>query len=130
LTEGVEGLLEVRECPNGLGVFALRGIRAGSVIMEIDDIVITTTPKSPPWKRWALIVGSNPRGEHVFWDEAAEGSGDYWSNFLDHSEEANVRFEIDTVKRSARLVATRRIEAGEELFLNYKEYHADNWAPG
>ena len=36
---------------------------------------------------------------------------------------------IDAKKRTARLIATRSIDAGEELFLDYKEYDPANWAP-
>ena len=122
-------MLEVRRCPHGTGVFALAGFKEGAGIRDIQDVVVTTTPKSPPWKRWALIVGTTPEGEHLFWDEAPEGSEAYWSNFLDHSPDPNVRFVIDTAGGSARLMATRDVEPGDELLLNYKDYHADNWAP-
>jgi hypothetical protein len=126
---GIAGLLQVRECPHGLGVFALRRFDEGDLIQSIGNMIVTTSPSSPPWKRWALIIGNAPSGEHLFWDEEPEGSPDYWSNYLDHSVKSNVRFVIDVSMRSARLVATESIGPGEELFLNYKEYHADNLTP-
>jgi hypothetical protein len=110
-------------------VFALSEFRAGAAIGDIEDVVVTTNPRSPPWKRWALIIGRTPEGEHLFWDEIAEGSEAYWSNFLDHSSNPNVRFVIDTARGCARLEATKDVEPGDELFLNYRDYHADNWAP-
>lgn len=129
LLTGVAGLLEVRKCPHGLGVFALRRFHPGDLIHSFENVMATTTPKSPPRKRWALIIGNAPGGEHLFWDEEPRGSPNYWSNYLDHSRDANMRFLIDVSKGSARLVATEDVEPGEELFLNYREYHPDNWAP-
>jgi len=76
-----------------------------------------------------MIVGTTSDGEHLFWDEEGEGSGEYWSNFLDHRREPNVRYSIDIEGRKASLSAIVPIKAGEELFLDYKEYHPDNWAP-
>jgi hypothetical protein len=126
----IEGLLEVRECPHGRGVFALRNLAPGELIRLMPDMLITTAPKSPPWKRWALIIGRTPEGQRLFWDEEADGSSEYWSNFLDHGQEPNVRFSIDIGTRTARLLAVSSIKSGEELLLNYKEYDPDNWAPG
>ena len=122
-------ILEVRACPHGRGVFALRAFDEGDVIETIDDIIITTNPKSPPWKRWALIIGRTADGKHLFWDEEPESSSHYWSNYLDHSSNPNVRFLIDIPQRRARLMATRSIGIGDELFIDYKEYDSDNWAP-
>ena len=110
-------------------MFALKQLFPGEVIQDFGNITFTTRPKSPPWKRWALIIGKTPEGEHLFWDEAAEGSENYWSNFIDCDKEPNVRFLIDMKNLSARLIAARQVEPDEELFLNYKEYHPDNWAP-
>jgi hypothetical protein len=125
----VEGLLEVRDCPHGRGVFASRGFHPGDLIWAFTKMDITTNPRSPPSKRWALIIGRTPEGERLFWDEASEGSSEYWSNFLDHSSEPNVRFTIDISQGKASLLAIDSIRAGEELLLDYKEYDADNWAP-
>ena len=122
-------VLEVKKCPHGRGVFATRTFRAGDELKMFREITITETPKSPSWKRWALIIGRSSDGARLFWDEEPEDSPDYWSNFLDHSDWPNVRFIIDIKDLTARLLATRSIEAGEELFLNYKEYDSDNWTP-
>jgi len=127
--ERSKGVLEVKRCPHGRGVFSKRKFGVGELIQTAERLTITTTPKSPPRKRWALIIGKTPEGKRLFWDEEDEGSVNYWSNFLDHSRQANVRLLIDASKRTARLIATRSIDAGDELFLNYKEYDPDNWAP-
>jgi SET domain len=128
--EKIEGLLEVRGCPHGRGVFAARDFGVGDLIHPMSHMFVTTTPKSPPWKRWAMIIGKTPDGRQLFWDEEDEGSDEYWSNFLDHGQRPNVRFSIDIAKRTASLFAVRPIKAGEELFLDYKEYDPDNWTPG
>lgn len=126
---GIQGVLEVKPCPHGEGVFSLKSLKAGELIESFRDIAITTNPSSPPWKRWALIVGKTSKGEQLFWDEEPAGSKNYWSNFLDHNNTPNVRFLLNIKQRTAKLVAVRDITAGEELFLNYKEYDAANWTP-
>jgi hypothetical protein len=127
--ERIEGLLEVKECPHGRGVFAVRNFESRERIGSMSDISITTTPRSPSWKRWALIIGRTSGGQLLFWDEAGEERGEYWSNFLDHRQQPNVRFSVDIEKRTASLFVVTPIKAGEELFLNYKEYDSDNWTP-
>ena len=77
-----------------------------------------------------MIIGRTSDGRRLFWDEEDEWSDEYWSNFLDHCQLPNVRFSIDVAKRTASLFAVRSIKAGEELFLDYKEYDPDNWTPG
>ena len=126
---GLDGALEVRDCPHGKGVFAITSFRTGETIQSFSNIVITTNPSSPPWKRWALIIGRTQDGAELFWDEEPVGSSNYWSNFLDHDESPNVRFLIDLKKKTAKLVAIREIKSGEELFINYKEYNESNWTP-
>jgi SET domain-containing protein len=128
--EKIEGLLEVKGCPHGRGVFAARNFEQGDLIHSMSHMFVTTTPKSPPWKRWAMIIGRTSDGQQLFWDEEDEESDEYWSNFLDHSQRPNVRFSINIMKRTASLFAVRSIKAGEELFLDYKEYDPDNWTPG
>ncbi|MGA2663698.1 MAG: SET domain-containing protein [Nitrososphaerales archaeon] len=110
-------------------MFAARDFGPGEVISSVSGITFTTTPRSPPWKRWAMIVGTTSDGRQLFWDEEGEGSGEYWSNFLDHRREPNVRYSIDIEGGRASLSAVVPIKAGEELFLDYKEYHSGNWAP-
>lgn len=122
-------ILEVRACPHGRGVFALKEFSEGDLIQAFDGVTVTTHPKSPPWKRWALIVGRTREGRHLFWDEEPEGSAYYWSNFLDHDGNPNVRFLIDMRQGRACLIAVRPIGAGDELLMDYTEYDPDNWTP-
>lgn len=121
--------VDVRPCPHGRGVFSLREFLRRQVIQSFQDIDITTEPKSPPWKRWALIIGTTPTGKHLFWDEEPRGSPLYWANFLDHGDKPNVRFKIDMKQRTAKLVALRNIGRNEELLMNYRDCHPANWSP-
>jgi SET domain len=122
-------ILEVRACSHGRGVFALRDFKERDLIQAFDGLSITTDPRSPPWKRWALIVGRTADGKHLFWDEEPEGSSNYWSNFLDHDNNPNVRFLMDMQQGRAHLIATRHIAVGDELLMDYREYDPDNWTP-
>ena len=119
MNERVEGIVEVRRCPHGRGVFALRDFLQGERIALVVGGDFTHETSS---KGHALRIG-----EKLYWDEAPEDSPGFWSNFLDHSSEANCRFVgFDHSLPGATLLATRRIVKGEELFLDYAEYYPDN----
>ncbi len=115
------GLVEVRPCPHGRGLFATRDIEEGSVIREFEDLVLTSSPTSTPEGRYALQIGENE-----YWDGFPAGSTDYWSNFIDHSSDPNAAFVIDGDRKRARFKATKRIERGQELFVDYRAYHHTN----
>src|SRR5207247_9041914 len=100
------GVLEVKGCPHGRGVFSKRKFGVGELIQTAESLAITTTPKSPPWKRWALIIGKTREGKRLFWDEEDEGSVNYWSNVLDHSPDDNVTMLLDGKKTKTELHAT------------------------
>jgi hypothetical protein len=119
LNERVEGLVEVRDCPHGKGVFALRDFLQGESIALVigGDFTHETISKGH-----ALRIG-----EELYWDEAPEDAPGFWSNFLDHSSQPNCRFvDFDRSLPGATLIATRRVGKGEELFLDYAEYYPDN----
>jgi hypothetical protein len=86
----VRGLVEVRPCPHGRGLFASKDIARGSVIREFKDIVLISHPTSTPRGRYALQIGENE-----YWDGFAKGNPDYWSNFIDHSDDPNSVFVFD-----------------------------------
>ena len=109
--------MEVRPCPHGRGLFALRDLRAGQVILRTAGLVLTATPRSPPEKGWALRVG-----EKEYWDEEPRQSPLYWTNFVDHSGRPNSRFYFDKEKPSVTFKALRSVEKGEEIFIDYREY--------
>lgn len=118
---GIEGLVEVRPCPHGLGLFAIKNIRSGSTIHEFEGIVLTSRPTSAPHGRYALQIGENE-----FWDGFPRGSSDYWSNFIDHSDEPNAVFIFNQEKTCAWLKAAKPIERGQEIFLRYDSYFHAN----
>ena len=94
----IRGLVRVGPCPHGRGLFASKDIARGSVIREFRDLVITSRPSSTPWGRYALQIGENE-----YWDGFPRGSPDYWSNFIDHSDDPNSVFVFDQGRTSARL---------------------------
>jgi hypothetical protein len=112
----IPGLVEVRRCPHGRGLFACRDLARGSMIREFRDIVLTSRPR-----RYALQIGENE-----YWDGFPRGSRDYWSNFIDHSDRPNAAFVFDGGRTVAWLKAVRRIGRGSEIFIDYGEYHDAN----
>ena len=118
--EGVPGVVEVRNCPHGRGVFALRDFDEGATVAMVIGGEFTGRPKST--KGYALRIG-----EDLYWDEAPADAPGFWSNFLDHGRDPNCRFlDFDPNLPGAKLVATREIRKGDEMFLNYAEYHRNN----
>ncbi len=116
----VPGVLEVRSCPHGRGVFALRDFRDGDTVSVVVGGEFTAKPRSTDGH--ALRIGDS-----LYWDEAPVDSPIYWSNFLDHREEPNCRFvDFNPSMPGARLVAVTKIRKGEEMFLDYRDYHPDN----
>ena len=80
-----------------------------------------THPTSTPRGKYALQIGENE-----YWDGFPRGSADYWSNFIDHSDDPNAVFVIDGDRRRARFKATKPVRKGQELFINYREYYRTN----
>ncbi|HVB95391.1 MAG TPA: SET domain-containing protein [Nitrososphaerales archaeon] len=117
----IRGLVEVRPCPHGRGLFASKGIARGSVIREFRDIVLTSHPTSTPRGRYALQIGENE-----YWDGFARGNPDYWSNFIDHSDDPNSVFVFEEGRTRALLKAAKPIRKGEEIFINYRDYYYSN----
>ena len=120
MNERIPGVLEVRSCPHGRGVFAMRDFDEEETVAVVIGGEYTSRPKST--KGYALRIG-----EQLYWDEAPDDAPGYWSNFLDHCGDPNCRFlDFDPKLPGAKLVATRKIKSGEELLLNYGEYHPSN----
>jgi SET domain-containing protein len=117
----IRGLVEVRPCPHGRGLFASKDIAKGNVIREFRDIVLTSHPTSTPRGRYALQIGENE-----YWDGFPRGSPDYWSNFIDHSDDPNAVFVFDDERTRAWLKAAKPIEKGKEIFLRYDFYYPKN----
>jgi hypothetical protein len=118
---GYSGLIEVRPCPHGKGLFALFDMSLPTMIIEFPDVKFTSTPKSQPENRYALRVGDND-----YWDECPPESDLYWSNFIDHSSNPNAVFVFDLDRTTAWLVTTRPVNKAEELFIKYDDYYPTN----
>jgi SET domain-containing protein len=114
-------VVEVRRCPHGRGLFARADIKKGSVIWEFEGVVFTPRPTSAPEGRYALRIG-----ESEYWDGFPQGSQDFWSNFIDHSDDPNGVFVFDKERKRARLKAARAIKKGQEIFLRYDTYFPTN----
>ncbi len=117
----IRGLVEVRPCPHGRGLFACKDIGRGTVIREFRDLVLTSHPTSSPRGRYALQIGENE-----YWDGFPRESPDYWSNFIDHRDDPNAVFVFDEEKTRAWLKAAKRIRKGQEIFLRYDSYYPTN----
>jgi len=117
----IRGLVEVRPCPHGRGLFASKDIARGSVIREFEDLALTSRPTSTPRGKYALQIGENE-----YWDGFPRGSPDYWSNFIDHSDDPNAVFVFDSDKKRAWFKAKKRVGKGQELFINYRDYYYSN----
>lgn len=117
----VRGLVEVRPCPHGRGVFATRRFDKGSVIRRFDGLRLLPRPSDAPQGRYALQIGEN-----LYWDGFPRGSADYWSNFIDHSDNPNAAFVFDSGKTKAWLMATRGVAKGQEILIKYDSYYPAN----
>ena len=91
------------------------------MIREFRDIVLTSNRTSTPSTRYALQIGEN-----VYWDAFPRGSKDYWSNFIDHSDDPNAVFVFDEGRTKAWLKAARGIAKGKEILIDYGHYHPTN----
>jgi SET domain-containing protein len=115
------GMVEVRPCPHGRGLFACADIEVGRVIQEFEDLAMVASPAHLLEAGYAMRIG-----EHEYWDGFPSGSADYWSNFIDHSYNPNAVFVFDDEKRRAWLKAVAPIQKGQEVFINYKSYFPTN----
>jgi SET domain-containing protein len=114
-------VVEVRPCPHGKGLFAKADIEEGSVIREFEGVVFTERPTSLSEGRYALRIG-----EKEYWDGFPHGSPDFWSNFIDHSDDSNAVFVFDKEAKRAFLKAAKAIKKGQEIFLRYDFYYPTN----
>jgi hypothetical protein len=113
--------VDVRPCPHGKGLFSSMEIPRDAVIWRFDEVTFTSHPRSQRSRNHALRIG-----EHEYWDEASDGSPDYWANFVDHSDYPNARFVFDRKDMRVWLRATRPIEMDEEILIKYDDYYPTN----
>lgn len=108
-------VIEVRNCPHGLGAFVTQGYAQGEIIAVISGGKLT--PKPSDWTHSLEML----RG--VWWEAFSKDQDGYWSNFIDHSNSPNCDFiNFDQKVPSAKIVALREIARGEELFMDYDKF--------
>ena len=105
--------IEVRKCPHGKGVFAVRNFSEGELIAVVQG----GTLKKEWTSKYDMKVGNDE-----YWSEFPPENPFSWSNSLDNSKIPNCRFtDFDVKNLEAKLMAIKKISAGEEMFINYKE---------
>jgi SET domain-containing protein len=97
------------------GVFALAPIEAYELLEEAPYFVA-------PREELAALPSCNAYSYDLSDDELIIGMG--FAGLYNHSTQPNVEFEIDKVNQAMRHYAVRRVEAGEELTLDYGEDNA------
>jgi len=90
------------------------------VIHVFEGVALTSQPTAAEGG-YALRIGQD-----AYWDGFPPGSPDFWSNFIDHSDNPNVVFVFDREKKRAMLKSAKMIRKGQELFLRYDYYHQAN----
>ena len=108
------------ESPYGYGVFALKAIRAGQALTEYLGVVRCSHKTSergdtsyrmsypiPSWLGWTWTIDAKNLGNIA--------------RFINHSRRPNVQMKVFYDGRILRLAveATRALEVGEQLMLNY-----------
>ena len=98
----------------GRGVFAQRAIREGEIV-ECAPVV--------PMAKEDVPEDSPPDGYVLDWDEDTEGEEHAlvlgYIMLYNHSNAPNLRFESDLEEYTVTAIASRNIEAGEELTWDY-----------
>ena len=65
--------------------------------------------------------------ENLYWDEDLGETSNDWAKYLDHSADPNVHLIFHPERSIVVLEATRDIQAGEKLLINYTEYYPVNY---
>lgn len=108
--------IEVKKSPvggkGGLGVFATADIQKGEVVevapilvLQFEDFIDT---------RWNLLF------DYYFWldDYVVLALG--YGSLYNHSDTANLKYQVNLKDHTITFTATINIKKGEELFFNYR----------
>ncbi len=115
--------------PRGRGVFASRSFAQGEVVETCPVIPFTKNPTVPVEIKqimfgWDFLLTGIPGAQAI-----ALGYGSLYN----HDNPANMRYEADVANQVLRFVAARKINADEELTINYNapgggaECNDNNW---
>lgn len=115
MTAGITLPIEIGVSPTlGIrGVIATEKIKKGTVIERCPALIY---PKKPE------IIEQTVFEYYVFdWDEDHEAMALGYGSLYNHSYERNVSVDFDYAKKEIVFSASREIEIGEELFINYND---------
>jgi SET domain-containing protein len=115
----LDQVVEVKACQHGRGAFALKRFETGQVIAELTNQRFSRTTTS---RGYALRID-----EDLYWDEEPIVSLQTWARYLDHGPKPNVHLSFRPEERIVVVTASKIIEIGEELLINYAEYYPVNY---
>lgn len=107
--------IEVRKTKQmGRGVFALADIRANQLI-ELSPVIVMSGADR-------LLLDQTPLHDYIFeWgpksDKCCMALG--YVPLYNHSYQSNCEYEMDFRQQTISVKTVRKIQAGEELFINY-----------
>lgn len=112
--------VHVRRSPiHGRGVFAVGPLSRSSVVEACPALVLPTDD----------IRDNGTLSFYVYdWGDGRVALALGYGSLYNHSESPNAYAEIDHVRQMIIIKALRRIEAGEEVTLNYGEDYPREWA--
>ena len=99
----------------GMGLFALRTIYKDDTIGPYTGVVVTDDQaNAEPYNT----------SHYMLWvckdcNIVSEGETAGYTRYINHSDNPNSRFVVSTRWKTARVVATKRILKGQELFIDY-----------
>jgi len=119
--ENQASLVEVKQSPlHGRGLYAAASIAGGSVVGRWPALVLSAEDTEK--------VKATRLYHYVFYvDEAADGAMRAAVAFgpismCNHSTDANAEFMVDADKATVTLTASRDIEAGDEILIDYGDF--------
>lgn len=105
---------------HGKGVFTAREIEAGEVI-EICPVLLFPKKELPHVRQTMLDDYYFDWGDDDEWYAICLGYGSLYN----HSYEPNAEYDMDFHAQTIDFHAVRKIEAGQEIFVNYNGYPND-----
>lgn len=91
----------------GFGVYAIEDIEADQLVEECPVVLMKRPPRREVY-------------DFVFnWDDNYVGFALGYGSIYNHSEQNNIRFELNKDLKTISYISNRKIERGEEIFINY-----------
>lgn len=101
---------------HGRGVFTHSDIPEGTLLEICPAIII-------PEKEVAIIHETTLHDYYFLWGDAQKEAAIVlgFGSIFNHSDSPNARYIMDYEQKTMDFFATRDIEAGEEIFVNYRD---------